>query len=103
MVQKYVESIPGSSKAPLAASEAALSRKRKSPGSDIPLPRDPTSGILTPQASTPHQLSRSASVVSISSDEDDDDEDEVLVYNALLERKEGWIVAKPVCLAHRSS
>jgi len=97
LVQKYIEAVPRSSKAPLAASEAALSRKRKSPGSDVPLPRDPMSGILTPQASTPHQLSRSASVVSTSSDEDGDDEDEVFVYNALLERKEGWIVAKPVC------
>ena len=67
--------------------------KRKSPGDDTPISRD-QSGILTPQAST-HVKSRTASVVSISSEEDDEDDD-VTVYNAVLERKNGWISATQV-------
>lgn len=38
-------------------------------------------------------MSQTTSVVSISSDEDDED---ATIYNAVLVRKEGWIVAKQV-------
>lgn len=68
-----------------------MSRKRKSPD-DSPISRDPKTGILSP-AST--EYSRSSSVQSVSSVSAPEDGD-IYVYNGVLERKEGWIVAKKV-------
>lgn len=69
------------------------SRKRKSPGSDPVTSRDEDLGILTPNASS--DLSRANSVISIDSSSDDTDS-EPDVYNGILQRKDGWIVAKKV-------
>lgn len=88
LVQKYVESRPQSR---LSVTNGHASLKRKSPGADTTISRDQVDGILTPQA--PTNLSRSASV-SISSDDESDGE--VSVYNAVLDRKNGWILARPV-------
>ncbi|KAK4543653.1 hypothetical protein LTR36_005298 [Oleoguttula mirabilis] len=71
-----------------------MSRKRKSPDSDPPLSRDGTNGLLTPRDST--HLSREPSVVSISSSSDIGDvtSQSPEVYNGLLQKKEGRILAK---------
>lgn len=65
-----------------------LSRKRKL-SQDAPTSRD--SGILTPEPST--ELTRSSSILSGSSSGASDKGD-IYVYNGVLERKEGWIIAK---------
>ncbi|KAK5123172.1 hypothetical protein LTR85_003370 [Meristemomyces frigidus] len=71
-----------------------VSRKRKSPGSDPLLSRDGTPGLLTPKDSA--NFSREASIVSISSSSNasDSTDEPPDVYNGVLQRKAGRIVAK---------
>lgn len=92
LIQDYAESRARSKLS--VDRQQSTSLKRKSPGADVTIARDQSTGILTPQASTSTNLSRSVSVVSISSDEES--EDNVTVWNGVLERKDGWIIAKPV-------
>ena len=102
LVQRYLEARKPSKFAHKAASASLFqhkSRKRKSPGSDPVTSRDRPSGILTPTASS--EFSRATSVVSIGSSSDAS-EDEPHVYNGVLERKDGRIVAKKVGFTFRA-
>lgn len=98
LVQNYVETRKGSNltrKPPAASLLQQNSRKRKSPGSDHVISRDERLGILTPIASS--DLSRATSEISVSSSSDGSEGDPD-VYNGVLEKKDGWIVAKRVGL-----
>ena len=70
------------------------SLKRKLPHDDTQQSRDRNHGILSPEPSA--QYSRSPSVMSTSSSTVPAilDSSTVSVYNGVLEKKEGWIVAK---------
>jgi len=96
-VQEYIESRVQLSTSSKPMLHVLLNRKRKSPSSDPLLSRD---GLMTPQDST--HLSREASVISISSTSDihEGSRKDVRVYNGILERKEGRIVAKNVNEVH---
>ena len=96
LVQRYVEtrtSVNVTQTPPTTSLLQQNSRKRKSPDSDPVISRDGRLGVLTPVASS--HLSRAASVISISSSSDASDGDPD-IYNGVLEKKDGWILARKV-------
>lgn len=93
-MQAYIESRPKRSHSELSEDRQITStRKRKSPESDLVIPKEftstSTSGLLTPQNSTSH--SPSHSVTSLSSSPE---LEEPHVYNGVLSYREGNILAK---------
>lgn len=96
-MQRYIESHEQSKNAYLPPKNGfikPISRKRKL-SEDVPLSRDALSrtGILTPEPSS--DFSRASSTLSgNSSTPEKAEKAEIYVYNGVLERKEGWILAK---------
>lgn len=92
-VQQYVENRPRAT--PLSRgsigniSAVPSKRKRSSLDNETTLSRDTALGIITPSHSS--DRSRATSVIASESSEQD-----AYVYNGVLERREGWIVAKKV-------
>lgn len=94
LVQEYIEkSTQRNGSYTISASTSISGRKRKSPDSDSVEPRDlgrNNSGLLTPQDSIIR--SRSSSVIDLTTPEPPDSGPNV--YNGILQKKEGRIVAK---------
>lgn len=101
-VQKYLESLKRSNhtrSASVAATKTSLlpnNRKRKAPDSDLPGARDEALGILTPAPSLDVSRSSSGTNTDSSSHVSEGDAD---IYNGILERKDGRIVAKKVSIS----
>lgn len=98
MVQAYVETRPRRSTTELNSSSESLavgSKKRKSPNLDYLAPGDSISsgGLLTPQDSHAER-SRSQSIVSIDSSSELAEEQEPSIYNGILSKREGHLLAK---------
>ena len=110
-VQTYIEGLgPRSPTARSATLEAIpetstiLNRKRKAPGADPVTNANGTASRSDP-GGTPKDsayFSREASVASLRSDSSLNDPAQPMVYNAVLQKREGRLVARKVCLLHVS-